>query len=143
MEPKAQCLHSTGLNARPPCRRCRPGYGTVDSPVFSLTGETLDYTDLIASPSPWATTEQLHELARAAQLVADETIWFVEAPDDFLQSPCRGCDDLHWIEHPVMAFKLDTVWREYVESRLRATVRSAAIASVFADSRIRDQAGIF
>jgi len=42
-----------------------------------------------------------------------------------------------------MAFKLDTVWREYVESRLRATVRSAAIASVFADSRIRDQAGIF
>jgi hypothetical protein len=116
-------------------------YGTVDSPVFSLTGETLDYTDLIASPSLWASTEQLHGLARAAQLLADETIQFVAAPDDFLQSPCRGFDDLHWIEHPVMALELDTVWRQFVELRHRATVRSAAIASVFADSRIRGQAG--
>ena len=116
-------------------------YGTVDSPVFSLTGETLDYTDLIASPSLWASTEQLHELARATQLLADETIQFVGAPDDFLQSPCRGFDDLHWVEHPVVAFELDAVWRQYVEFRLRATVRSAAIASVFADSRIRGQSG--
>jgi hypothetical protein len=115
-------------------------YGTVESPVFSLTGETLDYTDLIASPSVWASTEQLHGLASAARLLADETIQLVAAPDDFLQSRCRGFDDLHWIEHPVMAFELDTVWRQFVELRLRATVRSAAIASVFADSRIRGQA---
>ncbi|MBB6144315.1 hypothetical protein HNQ77_002267 [Silvibacterium bohemicum] len=123
-------------------RRSEPEciYRAVDSPVLALMGETLDYTDLIASPSLWATTEQLRGITRAAQLRTGETALFIETPDDFLQSPCRNSDGLTWIEHPVMAFELDRAWHQYVDLRHSSNVRSAAIASVFADSPICGQA---
>jgi hypothetical protein len=114
-------------------------YGTVESPVLALNGQSLDYTDLIAWPSWWATSAQLEEIATDLNLLSAARESFLESPDDFLQSPCPENDELAWIEHPVMAFLFDKAWERFVELRIRSGVRSAAIASVFRDSRVRGQ----
>lgn len=109
------------------------------SPVLALNGQGLDYTDSIASPSHWATPAQLEEIASELNLAVRERETLIESPDDFLQSACADYDDLAWIEHPVMAFLLDKAWQQFVERHVRSGVRSAAIASVFRNSRMRDQ----
>lgn len=108
-------------------------------PVLTLNRQSLDYTDLIAWPSWWATSAQLEEIATGLNLRAAARESFLESPDDFLQSPCPGFDELAWIEHPVMSLLLDKAWEQVVELRVRSGVQSAAIASVFRDSRIRSQ----
>ena len=114
-------------------------YGAVDSPVLTLNGEGLDYTDLIASPALWASPDQLFEIARALDLSDTESKELVNAPDEFLQSACRDFENLVWIEHPLMDLKLDRAWKQFVDRKLRTGVRSAAIAATFADSRISGQ----
>jgi hypothetical protein len=114
-------------------------YGTVDSPVLRLNGETLDYTDLIAFPTLWAAPGQMLEIARAVHLSGAESEKLVNAPDAFLQSACGEFEDLTWIEHPLIALELDRAWKQFVERKLRTGVRSAAIAATFADSRISGQ----
>lgn len=52
------------------------------------------------------------------------------SPDAFLQSTCDGFEDLIWIEHLVMALELDRAWKQFVEHKLHAGVRSAAIAAL-------------
>lgn len=59
-------------------------YGTVESPVFDLTGQSLDYTDLIAWPSWWATLAQLEGIAADLDLQAAARESFLASPDDFL-----------------------------------------------------------
>jgi hypothetical protein len=114
-------------------------YGNVDSPVLALNGETLDYTDWIASPSLWSTHQQLMNIAEAVGLTVIERKAFAYDPNNFLQSPFRESGALAWIEHPLMSLELDRAWEEYVEARIRLGVRTAAIVSVFADSRISGQ----
>lgn len=114
-------------------------YGAVESPILRLNGEVLDYTDLIAFPSLWATPEQLTGIARALNLAQSACQIFVDSPDEFLQTPCADFGDLTWFEHPVAACELDRAWCQFVEQRLRSGVRSAAIAGTFRGTRISEQ----
>ena len=114
-------------------------FGAVESPVFTGNGETWDYTDLIASPSLWASPEQFMAIADVIGLVDPVRETFVSSPDEFLQTPCPGFEDLVWIEHPLLAYEFDRAWQQFIERRIRFGVRSAAIASVFQDSRLRSQ----
>jgi hypothetical protein len=113
-------------------------YGAVQSPILTLNGEGLDYTDLIAFPSLWATSGQLTEIAGALNLPQSACQAFTTSPDEFLQAPCPEFVDLTWIEHPVLTEVLDRAWQQFVENALRSGVRSAAIAKVFRDSRLRN-----
>ncbi len=47
-------------------------FGAVDSPVLRINDENLDYTDLIAFPSLWASPEQLDAIAMHAALSLSE-----------------------------------------------------------------------
>lgn len=114
-------------------------WGEIESPVLALNGQILDYTDLIASPSCWASSAQLAEIAADLALTDTSHDHLLHSPDDFLQSPCGEFDGLAWIEHPRMAILLDLAWMQFVERKARSGVRSAAIACVFGDSRIRNQ----
>jgi hypothetical protein len=114
-------------------------YGAVGSPVLDLTGTGLDGTDVIASPNSWAGPESLRTVAERAGLSSDETAAFLRDPDGFLQTPLLGTEDIPWYEHPTLAQELDLVWAGYVTHAIRSTVRTAAIASVFADSRLCGQ----
>ena len=114
-------------------------YGSVNSTVLEMADRSLDYTDLIASPSLWADQSTLAHVAAGAGLSAQETIEFFEDPDVFLQSrPCEDCE-LAWIEYPLMCIALDSAWERFVERSVRNSVRKAAIIQVFADSRISSQ----
>ncbi len=111
-------------------------YGAVDSPVLALSGDGLDYTDLIASPSLWCLHHRLREVAAAVGLSAADTEAFVSDPDGFLQSALGNDADVLWHEHPMMGFELDRMWERFVEETVRSGIRTAAIVSVFADSRV-------
>lgn len=111
-------------------------YGAVESPVLTLTGSVLDYTDLIALPSLWASPALLMEVAERACLSPGQTHALLDDPDRFLQASVPGFEEIRWIEHPVIALELDCAWQHYVANAVRAGVRTAAIVSVFADSRL-------
>jgi hypothetical protein len=111
-------------------------YGAVESPVLVLTGDGLDYTELIAYPSLWCPHQQLRDVADAVGLSATDTEVLVSDPDGFLQSALTDSWDLMWIEHPVMSLELDRMWERFVDETVRSGVRTAAIVSVFGDSRI-------
>jgi hypothetical protein len=113
-------------------------YGAVESSVFTLNSESLDYTDLVASPSLWSTEEQRSAIAESSGMTDEERAHFATDPDVFLQSPIALSDTL-WIEHPIVSLELDCAWRAYVEHRIRVGTRSAAIVGVFSDSRICGQ----
>lgn len=115
-------------------------FGAVDSPVLALNGEALDYTDLISSPSLWAMPTQLRSIASTVGLATLDTLRFVDEPDTFLQTAITESEDFTWIEHPLMAIELDRAWQQFVQDKVRSGVRSAAIAGVFRNSRISDQA---
>lgn len=112
-------------------------YGAVDSPVLSILGAVLDYTDQIANPSAWCERDQLEAIVRNLCLTVREADEFLADPNAFLQLPCRGVEDLCWIEHPVMSLELDRAWEIYVEQFLHSCVRTAAITASFADSPLR------
>lgn len=114
-------------------------FGAVDSPVLSFIGEGLDYTDLISSPSQWATQEQLRAIAALAGICGKDTARFLETPDEFLQTDCTEFEDFTWIEHPVVAYELDRSWQQYVATRVNSEIRSAAVTGVFWDARISGQ----
>jgi hypothetical protein len=111
-------------------------YGAVMSPVLALTGDGLDYTELIASPSLWCRQQQLRAIANVVGLSATDTEAFISDADGFLQSALRNNTDVVWIEHPVMSFELDRMWERFVEETVRSGVRTAAIIRVFGDSPI-------
>ena len=112
-------------------------YGAVNSTVLALSGEALDYTDLIASPSLWADEPKLLRIAEAVGMVGHQANAFVDDPDSFLQSPLSNQDQVIWIEHPLMELELDQAWEQYVDQIVRSRVRTAAIVSVFRDSALR------
>jgi len=114
-------------------------YGSVESSVLARKGCGLDYTDLIASRSMWASEDDLAEIADRAGLNLDDLVTFLADPDVFLQSPASGHEDLAWIEHPVVAMALDASWSRFVARTIRKTVRTVAITEVFANSRISGQ----
>jgi hypothetical protein len=114
-------------------------YGSVESSVLAKNGCGLDYTDLIASPSMWASERDLAEIADHAGLNLDDLVSFLADPDEFLQSPASGYEDLAWIEHPIVAKALDATWCRFVARTIRQTVRTVAITEVFANSRISGQ----
>jgi hypothetical protein len=116
-------------------------YGAVESPVLALTGSILDYMDMIASPSWWASRDVLMEVAARIGLTLRETSALIRDPDSFLQAPVPDLEEIGWIEHPLMALELDRAWQGYVAAAVRARVRTAAIVSVFADSRLCGQVG--
>jgi hypothetical protein len=109
----------------------------VDSPVLDLSGEALDYTDLIASPSLWADPLQLRRIADAVALPPHHANAFLEDPDSFLQSPIEYPYQASWIEHPLMELELDWAWKQHVDQTIRASIRTAAIVRVFEDAPIR------
>lgn len=117
-------------------------FGEVISPVFSANEDILDYTDKVAFPSLWADSEHLHRIADLADLSDRERALFLSSPDDFLQGPWRGCEELSWIEHPLVEQALDDVWKTHVEQLCRRGVRQAAIASIFNTSRLRGQTSV-
>lgn len=114
-------------------------YGAVESPVLTLNGEVLDYTDLIAFPSLWATPEQLTEIAGAINLPHPARQTLIDSPDEFLQTACVDFADLTWIEHPVLAHELDRAWHQFVDHKLRSGIRSASIVDTFREARISKQ----
>lgn len=114
-------------------------YGAVESLVLDRCGRGLDYTDLIASPALWARNDDLMEVANYAGLGPHETAALIANPDGFLQSPVGGDSDMNWIEHPLIAIALDNAWERFVSRTVRSSVRTAAIAEVFANSRISGQ----
>lgn len=123
--------------------RCAPiegQYGAVESPVLALSGSILDYTDMIARPSLWASASLLMEVAARAGLSPRETNALIRDPDSFLQAPVPGLEENKWMEHPLIALELDCAWQRYVADTVRAGVRTAAIVSVFAGSRLCGQA---
>jgi hypothetical protein len=114
-------------------------YGAVDSPVLTLTGDLLDYTDLLASPSLWCTPQQLGAIAASLGMLSPEADELRRNPDDFLQTAFRDNEEISWIEHPLMELELDRAWEQYIDDTIRSSVRTAAIVHVFQDSRIRKQ----
>jgi len=110
-------------------------YGAVDSPVLAATGERLDYTDLIAMPSLWASNQDLRNIAVAAGFSVNQSAAFLSDPDGFLQQPWPDNEDITWIEHPLTSAALDRFWVNYAAATVRSSVRTAAIISVFAGSR--------
>jgi hypothetical protein len=114
-------------------------YGSVESTVLEKNGRSLDYTDLIAFPALWARTDDLVQVASHAGLGPHEVASFLADPDAFLQSQAGGNDEMTWIEHPFMAAALDAAWERFVAQTVRSSIRTVAIAEVFADSRIAGQ----
>jgi hypothetical protein len=114
-------------------------YGSVESTVLEKNGRSLDYTDLIAFPALWARTDDLVQVASYAGLGPHEVASFLADPDGFLQSQAGGNYEMTWIEHPFMAAALDAAWERFVSQTVRSSVRTVAIAEVFADSRIAGQ----
>jgi len=100
----------------------------------------LDYTDLIATPSLWASNQDLRNIANAVGFSLDQSAAFLTDPDSFLQQPWPDNEDMAWIEHPLMAAALDRCCANYAAATVRSSVRTAAIISVFAGSHSAQQA---
>jgi len=118
-------------------------YGAVDTEALSRNGRTLDYTDLVSSPSLWADRRDLLDIAESAGMKADEIEQFMQEPDSFLQQPVSlSVDELTnaaWIEHPIVSFALDRAWERFVERSIRSCGRTVAIVEIFDGSRIAHQ----
>ena len=112
-------------------------YGEVESPVLESMGVRLDYTDSIATPSYWATEEQLSKMAVSLGFNQQQTEAFLVDPDEILQSSVDGNDEMALIELPDVSHALDGMWNEFVQEQVRTSVRSAAIVETFADSLSR------
>ena len=111
-------------------------YSEVESHVLRSMGIRLDYTDSIATPSYWATEEQLSRMADSLGFNQQQRNAFLAAPDEMLQSPFDG-NDMAMIELPDVSHALDCMWNEFVLEQVRRSVRSAAIVQTFADSAAR------
>ena len=112
-------------------------YGAVESPVLKLTRDVLDCTDVIATPSLWASAGALRTIAIGACLSEDQTALFLDDPDRFQQSPASAGGDTAWIGHSLMEWALDQAWQEFVRCAIHSSVRAAAVISVFGDAVIQ------
>lgn len=120
------------LRAEPPSSV----YGEVESTVLNATGIRLDYTDSIASPSLWATEEQLKRVASCVGLDQGRTKDFLADPDSMLQTSVDGTEDMAMIELPLVSYVLDEIWNEFIKEQMRISVRSAAIVQTFGTAPI-------
>jgi hypothetical protein len=105
-------------------------FNEVESPVLATLGYRIDYTDLIAAPSAWATEEMLREIALASGFTLSETHAFFADPDGFLGRAITGADSYYW-ENPMVAMALDRAWGKYVQQQVHSHVRTAAIRETF------------
>lgn len=104
-------------------------YGEVISPVLDKTGDRMDYTDMVATPSYWATADMLKEIS-AWLPSEDARTAFAADPDGFLQSP-RDDGETIWIEDPFISAELDRQWARSVSGTISHSIRTAAIVDVF------------
>jgi len=119
----------TALRAAEPYRM----YGDVEHPALVGAAEHLDYTEAIASPSLWAAQADLERVAGEAIPGSVQRRQFLENPDAYLQQDCDG--EARW-ECPLLSAALDRAWSRYVETRVRAAVRTAAIHTTFDNAQI-------
>jgi hypothetical protein len=111
-------------------------YAEVEAESLQLAGVRLDYTDAIASPSTWAQPAQLEAIASLLGLDGPCRRAFLVSPDDYLQRPAEGTDDVALIELPHVSHVLDMAWQTYVASEMDTAVRTAAIRKTFQEARI-------
>jgi hypothetical protein len=131
----------TGLERRMRAEEPEGVFGAVVSEALEGAGRMLDYTDVIAMPSLWATTLQLDTIADVAGLSRLDRKAFMTDPDAFLQAPAGEDAEIAWIELPHVSHALDTAWQSHVHSEQARSVRTAAVRRTFEDSRIsRDTA---
>jgi len=111
-------------------------YAEVEAEGLQLAGVRLDYTDAIASPSTWAQPAQLETIASLLGLDDPCRRAFLASPDEYLQRPAPGTDDVAFIELPHVSHALDIAWLAYVASEMDTAVRTAAIRKTFQEARI-------
>jgi hypothetical protein len=130
------CRKMTALEAS--LRHEQPNnlYAEVEAQALRLSEVHLDYTDSIAFPSYWASRSQLAELAAVLGLESGDEEEFIASPDEFLQRPAKGIEDVSFIELPHVSCALDRAWERYVSATIDVAVRTAAIRRMFADARI-------
>ena len=108
-------------------------YGEAEHEALRGVDERLDYTDSIAFPSSWASDDALRTIATTAFFTSCERSAFLADPDGYLQQDRSGYQV--W-ECAVVAAALDRAWCAWVDSRVQAAVRTAAIHEVFAECQI-------
>lgn len=111
-------------------------FSEVESEALHGAGYRLDYTDAIAFPSSWATTEQLKSIALAVGLASTAWPAFLTNPEGFLQREVEGMEDVVYYELPHVAQALDVAWQQYVKAEHDRAVRTAAVRTTFQLSRI-------
>ena len=108
-------------------------YGDVEHPALLGAAEYLDYTEAIGRPSLWAAQADLERVAGEGLLGSVQRQQFLENPEAYLQQDCDG--EARW-ECPLLSAALDRAWSRYVETRVRAAVRTAAIHTTFDNAQI-------
>ena len=111
-------------------------YAEVEADAFQLAGVRLDYTDAIAQPSTWTQPAQLEAIASQLGITGADRRAFLADPDDYLQRPATGMEDVSFIELPHVSHALDLAWQAYVAQQQDAAVRTAAIRQTFCEARI-------
>jgi hypothetical protein len=126
----------TRLEAKLRCDEPTSVFGEVGAEAFELSGCRLDYTDSISTPSAWLSTDKIESIADRSCMTSKERNAFVNSPDEFLQQPINGNEDLSYIELPHVAHALDIAWQSHVNAELERAVRTAAIRKLFSGARI-------
>jgi hypothetical protein len=111
-------------------------FGAVESEALDGAGRMLDYTDVIAMPSLWATGLQLATIADVAGLARLDRKAFMSNPDAFLQAPAGVDAEIAWIELPHVSYALDCAWQSHVNAEQVRSIRTAAVRKIFEESRI-------
>jgi hypothetical protein len=111
-------------------------YAEVEAEGLQLAGVRLDYTDAIAFPSTWAQPAQLETIASLLGLDGPCLRAFLASPDEYLQRPVEGTNDVALIDLPHVSHALDLAWQTYVALEMGTAVRTAAIRRTFQEARI-------
>jgi hypothetical protein len=111
-------------------------FGEVEAEALKLANSYLDYTDVIASPSAWASQGDLELIAAQCDLSRCAREAFFSSPDEFLQTPYECNEDIAYIELPHISHALDAAWQRHVCAEHDRAVRTAAIRQTFSGARI-------